>query len=157
MSRAISSLLPLISEHIYLGLTDGIKDNASVHLADFPVLDEIKVDKKLVSTMDQIQDICSTALFIRSAENIRVRLPLSTLKIITEQSDDFKKFDDLIKDEINIKSIVYDNDLVNNADQKLSINFPILGKRLPQKMKDIIKLSKQGEWKFDGKRSNNSR
>ena len=150
MSRAISSLLPLISEHIYLGLTDGIKDNASVHLTDFPVLDEIKIDKKLVSTMDQVQDICSTALFIRSAENIRVRLPLSTLKIITEQSDDFKKFDDLIKDEINIKSIVYDNDLVNNADKKLSINFPILGKRLPQKMKDIIKLSKQGEWKFDG-------
>ncbi len=150
MSRAISSLLPLISEHIYLGLTDGTKNNASVHLTDFPVLDEIKIDKKLVSTMDHVQDICSTALFIRSAENIRVRQPLSTLKIITEQSDDFKKFDDLIKDEINIKSIIYDNDLVNNADKKLSINFPILGKRLPQKMKDIIKLSKQGEWKFDG-------
>jgi isoleucyl-tRNA synthetase len=150
MSRAVSSLLPLIAEHIYLGLTDGTKDNASVHLADFPVLDEIKVDKKLVSTMDQVQDICSAALFIRSAENIRVRQPLSTLKIITERSDDFKKFDDLIKDEINIKSIVYDNDLANNADQKLLINFPILGRRLPQKMKDIIKLSKQGEWEFGG-------
>ena len=150
MSRAISSLLPLISEHIYLALTDGKKNNASVHLTDFPVLDEIEVDQELVSIMDQVQDICSTALFIRSSENIRVRLPLSTLKIITEQSDKFKRFDELIKDEINVKAIIYDNDLANNADQKLSINFPVLGKRLPQKMKDIIKLSKQGQWEFNG-------
>jgi len=150
MSRAISSLLPLISEHIYLALTDGRKNNASVHLTDFPVLDEIEVDQELVNIMDQVQDICSTALFIRSSENIRVRLPLSTLKIITEQSDKFKKFEELIKDEINIKTVIYDNDLASNADQKLSINFPLLGKRLPQKMKDIINLSKQGQWEFNG-------
>jgi isoleucyl-tRNA synthetase len=151
MSRAMSSLLPLISEHIYLGLTDGRKNNESVHLTSFPTVDEIRVDEELVSVMDQVQDICSTALFIRSAENIRVRQPLATLKIISEQSDLFKDFEDLIQDEINVKSIVYSNDLANNADQKLSINFPILGKRLPKKMKDIIKLSKQGLWEFDGK------
>lgn len=150
MSRAISSLLPLISEHIYLGLTDGRKNIESVHLTDFPILNEININEELVNIMDQVQDICSTALFIRSAENIRVRQPLATLKIITEESNNFKEFEDLIKDEINVKTIIYDNDLANNADQELSINFPILGKRLPQKMKDIIKLSKQGEWKFDG-------
>lgn len=150
MSRAISPLLPLIAEHIYLALTGGKQNNTSVHLADFPILEEIETDQELVGIMDQVQDICSTALFIRSSENIRVRLPLSTLKIITEQSDKFKNFEELIKDEINVKTIIYDNDLANNADQKLSINFPVLGKRLPQKMKDIIKLSKQGQWKFNG-------
>jgi len=150
MSKAMSSLLPLISEHIYLGLTNGRTNNESVHLTDFPTLDQIKIDEDLVNVMDQVQDICSTALFIRNAENIRVRQPLSTLKIITQESDVFKEFEDLIKDEINVKTISYENDLANNADQKLSINFPILGKRLPKKMKDIIKLSKQGQWAFDG-------
>jgi isoleucyl-tRNA synthetase len=150
MSRAMSSLLPLISEHIYLGLINGRDSKESVHLTDFPVLDKIQIDQELVSIMDQVQDICSTALFIRNAENVRVRQPLSTLKIITNESSKFKEFDYLIKDEINVKSIIYDNDLAHNADQKLSINFPMLGKRLPHKMKDIISLSKQGKWSLNG-------
>ena len=149
MSMAMSSLLPLISENIYLGLTGGAKE--SVHLEDFPKLNEITADENLVKVMDQVLDICSSALFIRSAENIRVRQPLSELKIITEDSDLFKDFEDLIKDEINVKSIVYSNDLSSFADKKLSIKFPVLGKRLPKKMKEIIGLSKQGKWEeIDG-------
>jgi isoleucyl-tRNA synthetase len=147
MTKAMSSLLPLISENIYLGLTGKDKFN-SVHLEDFPNLDSVHIDSDLVDIMDQVLDICSIALFIRSEENIRVRQPLASLKIIADNSLIFEKFEDLIKDEINVKSIIYSDDLKNNADLKLSINFPILGKRLPQKMKDIIKLSKDGEWKY---------
>jgi isoleucyl-tRNA synthetase len=152
MSRAMSSLLPLISEHIYLGLVGNESGKDSVHLADFPVLDEIKVDSELVQVMDQVLDICSTALFIRSSENIRVRQPLASLTIIAKNSDQFKNFEELIQDEINVKSIVYNNELAKYADEKLSINFPVLGKRLPAKMKDIISSSKQGKWELvDGK------
>ena len=147
MTKAMSSLLPLISENIYLGLTAKDTGN-SVHLENFPNLDGVKVDSGLVDVMDQVLDICSIALFIRSEENIRVRQPLASLKIIADNSLMFEEFEDLIKDEINVKSIIYSNDLKNNADLKLSINFPILGKRLPQKMKDIIKLSKEGQWKY---------
>ena len=152
MTKAMSSLLPLISEHIYLGLTGNESKKDSVHLTDFPILDKIIVDAELVHIMDQVLDICSTALFIRNAENIRVRQPLANLKIITENSVVFKAFEDLIKEEINLKSISYSDDLINNADKKLSINFPVLGKRLPQKMKEIISLSKQGKWQHDGNR-----
>jgi len=150
ITKAMSSLLPLISEHIYLGLTGNESKENSVHLTNFPILDKITVDTELVHVMDQVLDICSTALFIRNAENIRVRQPLASLKIITENSGAFKVFEDLIKDEINVKSISYSNDLINNADKKLSINFPVLGKRLPQKMKEIIALSKQEKWQHDG-------
>ncbi len=152
VTKSLSALLPLIAEHIYLGLTDGADKTGSVHLADFPDVSEIKEDLQLVETMDQVLDICSTALFIRSEENIRVRQPMATLKIITEDSDQFKAFDELIKDEINVKNIEYNNDLSSHAKQKLSIKFPVLGKRLPAKMKDIIAASKQGAWQYeDGK------
>ena len=150
MTRAMSSLLPLISEKIYLGLTGSDKVGGSVHLTDFPDLVELEVDQELVKTMDLVLDICSSALFIRSAENIRVRQPLQLLSIITENSLIFQEFEELIKDELNVKSIVYRNDLASCADLKLSINFPILGKRLPAKMKDIIAASKQGKWKVRG-------
>lgn len=146
MTRAMSSLLPLISEHIYLGLTDGRKTGTSVHLTEFPKLDAIKIDQELTNVMDLVLDICSSALFIRSRENIRVRQPLQSLLIITDNSEIFKDFEELIKDEINVKSISYSNDLTIHADLKLSINFQALGKRLPGKMKEIIAASKQGKW-----------
>ena len=89
MTKAMSSLLPLIAEHIYLGLNPSEK---SVHLTNFPKLEEIKIEHELVAVMDQVLDICSTALFIRSAENIRVRQPLAMIKIITENSSKFHDF-----------------------------------------------------------------
>jgi len=150
MSKAMSPLLPLISEEIYLGLTGGKSSGASVHLTDFPKLNKIEIDESLVVIMDQVLDICSSSLFIRNTENIRVRQPLAEIKIITPNVVDFKIFEDLIKDEINVKSITYSNDLENYATQKLVINFPLLGKRLPNKMKEIIASSRKNEWRIEG-------
>jgi isoleucyl-tRNA synthetase len=149
MMESMSSLMPLISEHIYLALTDGKKLEDSVHLRDFPNLDKAVFDQDLVIVMDQILDICSSGLFIRNTENIRVRQPLASLKIISHNSEKFKDFEDLIKDEINVKEIEYSQDVTKYADLKLSINFQVLGKRLPEKMKDIIAAQKQGQWKIE--------
>lgn len=148
MMKAISSLLPLISENIYRSLTGG----PSVHLEDFPNVDSIEIEENLVKAMDQVLDICNAALFIRSEENIRVRQPLSKLVIHLDGVDDgtydnyIKHFEDLIKDEVNVKSIIYQEDVKEYADLKLSINFPLLGKRLPEKMKEIIAATKSGNW-----------
>lgn len=147
MTKAMSSLLPLISENIYLGLGG---DNKSVHLTDFPTLGEVTADLGLIEVMDLVLDICTAALFLRSEENIRVRQPLAKLDIIIQDSDKLKDFEDIIKDEINVKEISFSNDLSSHADQKLVINFPILGKRIPEKMKEIISASRQNQWKIDG-------
>lgn len=148
MCRAMSSLMPLITEEIYISLTG----EQSVHLTDFPRLDEIDIDQALVKNMDQVLDICSSALFIRSSQNIRVRQPLTRLTIITTEVYGFEEFEDLIRDEINVKSIDYRKDLEGYASLKLSINFPTLGKRLPTRVKDIIAASKIGQWKVEGDR-----
>ncbi|WP_341791272.1 isoleucine--tRNA ligase [Rickettsia endosymbiont of Gonocerus acuteangulatus] len=171
MAIAMSSLVPLISEAIYLGLYchpresgdpekpecldsrlrgNDIKvvrdDGLSVHLCDYPDLSKFEINSELVDTMDTVLDICSHSLFIRSSENARVRQPLSSITIISKNNDKLKDFEDLIKDEINVKSVIYRDDLENYAVKKLSINFPLLGKRLPTKMKDIIAASKKNEW-----------
>lgn len=154
MTKAMSSLLPLISENIYRSLTSGL----SVHLEDFPNVDRIKIEENLVKAMDQVLDICNAALFIRSEENIRIRQPLSKLLVHLEGIDEgtydnyIKHFEDLIKDEVNIKSIIYQEDVKEYADLKLSINFPLLGKRLPEKMKEIIAATKSGNWHEAGKK-----
>ena len=176
MAIAMSALVPMISEAIYLGLhntviprldygisgdkpgaqdpiiksRDGIRgcrnDNLSVHLCNYPNLSNFEVNHELVATMDTVLDICSNSLFIRSNENVRVRQPLASITIISKHNDKLKDFEDLIKDEINVKAIIYRDDLENYATTKLSLNFPMLGKRLPYKMKEIIAASKKGEW-----------
>lgn len=150
--RAGSSLLPMIFEEIYLGLYGNKKDgNLSLHLSDFPDHNKIPLDKNLVKTMDMVLEICNAGLFIRSSENIRVRQPIRSIAIVTKNSRDVELFDDLIKDELNVKSVIYEEDISKYADLKLSINFPLVGKRLANKMKDIIAANKNGDWKIDGK------
>ena len=146
MCRSMSSLLPLIAEEIYRGINN---ESESVHLMDFPNLAECKIDHELVQVMDQILDICNSALFIRSSENIRVRQPLASITIITKNRSDFRNFEELIIDEINVKSVVYSDKLEDYADKKLSINFPIVGKRLPHKMKEIITAAKSDLWSLE--------
>lgn len=143
MCRAMSSLLPLISEAIYQGLLL----DTSVHLTSFPDILSLKhADSDLVKDMDKILEICQTGLFIRNTQNIRVRQPLKAITIVMKDHGNIQRFEDLIKDELNIQSIEYASDLEKYASLKLSINFPVLGKRLPHKMKEIIGASKSGKW-----------
>ncbi|RYE06525.1 MAG: isoleucine--tRNA ligase [Rickettsiaceae bacterium] len=145
ISRAMSPLLPLLSEVIYLGITRNKDKGDSVHLTSFPTTN-IQVDDNLTQTMDLVLDICSCALFVRNNQNIRTRQPLNKIIIVTKKVKDLEIFTDIIKDEINIKSVIYKEDLENYADVKLNINFPVLGKRLPNKIKEIIASVKAGDW-----------
>lgn len=145
MSKAMSPLLPLVSEAIYLGLNTSSVDN-SVHLQNFPIVSAIEVDQDLIDRMDQVLDICSTALFIRQVHNLRVRQPLAKILIVTDNGLQLKEFEALIQDEINVKFVEYSDSLSDFANEKLAINFPILAQRLPSKVKEIIAAVKEKSW-----------
>ncbi|HJD54920.1 MAG TPA: isoleucine--tRNA ligase [Rickettsia endosymbiont of Proechinophthirus fluctus] len=142
LDKAISG----VSHKIATALSVPCNDAISVHLCNYPTLSDFEINHELVATMDNVLDICSNSLFIRSTENIRVRQPLASIAIISKHNNNLKDFEDLIKDEINVKAVIYRDDLENYASKKLSINFPMLGKRLPHKMKEIIAASKKGKW-----------
>lgn len=151
MMKASSSLIPMLSEYIYLGLTkDSVDKEESVHLTYFPSLDEIVIDKDLVKRMDLVHCICSTALFIRNKENVRIRQPLSELQIICKDYENFVNLEDLIKEEVNVKSVKYSKELEEYANFKLVINFPVLGKRIPHRIKEIIRHVKNNNWMKQG-------
>ena len=159
MCRAAAPLLPLTLEEIYKNLTG----EESVHLATFPTTRhprergdpgqhgktlEIPAqggDDGKIRQMDYIREICNAALSIRNVENIRVRQPLKSLTIFGNMIE-IDKLENIIKDEINVGNIIYKGQSADTK-YKLEINFPVLGKRLPEKMKQIIAASKKGEWK----------
>ena len=154
MCRAAAPLLPLTLENIYKGLTG----RESVHLEDFPIRTKqadstdalVMTTNAVVANMDIVRNACNAAHAIRNATRNRVRQPLASMTVVAAQLTELQKnkdIVDLIKDEVNVKSIVWESDVSRYATLKLSINNPILGKRVPEKMKQIIPASKKGEWK----------
>lgn len=144
MCVALSPLVPMIAEEVFRGLNN--HQVSSVHLQNYPDVSVIDEAFELTKTMDLVRDICNTALSIRNAENIRVRQPLQSLTIVKGELGQLESFNDIIRDEINVKEIIYQQNISEVADLTLKIHFPVLGKRLPAKMKDIIAASKQGQW-----------
>ncbi|WP_236869969.1 isoleucine--tRNA ligase [Candidatus Bandiella numerosa] len=148
--RAIAPLLPMISEAIFLNLDN---DSSSVHLEKFPNLDAYLYNKSLVLNMEKVRDACTTALRIRNDQKIRIRQPLSKVTFIgvtdSSLSEELKQ---LVLDEINVKSWANlgKEEITKYADYKIKINFSVLAKRLPEKIKEIITANKSGDWKIVG-------
>jgi isoleucyl-tRNA synthetase len=126
-----------------------------VHLCDFPdvlIQKYFYEDSDLIRKMDRLQNICNAALSIRNKENIRVRQPLAELVYYGGTSGQVldienPQFIEILKDEINVKSVRIGMGMSIQGEYKLKLNNQILGKRLPEKMKQIIPASKQGQWK----------
>jgi len=144
--KVAAPLLPLITEEIYISLTG----KESVHLGSVPDYNIIPFDNVIIEKMDYIRQICSAALAIRNTENIRIRMPLSSLQVVGKNAEIIFEFEDLIKDELNVKQILTSSNIEEIANFKLKINFPVLGKRLPTKVKDVIAASKTNEWRKEG-------
>jgi isoleucyl-tRNA synthetase len=140
--RAISPLLPLVCEEIYRGLTG----KASVHLSDWPTELDGCADAKLVAEMDRVRDICSAALSLRAAQNIRVRQPLAELVVAGSQISQLEPYLDLIADEVNVKRVRLSHEIDDYATFRLQVNARAIGPRLGGETKSVIKASKQGEW-----------
>jgi isoleucyl-tRNA synthetase len=125
-------------------------DFNSVHLQDFPDVAGIDVDNDLVEEMDLVQSICSVALFLRDKQNLRVRLPLKSIKIIGNDIGNLEKYSFLISDEINVKNVFFEENLEEVADFVLEVNLKILGAKYGEKLKEIMAGVKNKTWIKDG-------
>jgi len=108
ISVLIAPFLPFISEEIYQNLK-GEKEKESVHLLNFPKPDKKLVNKELEKKMKTIREIVALALAERAKAGIKVRQPLARLKI---KDLKFKLRDELlelIKEEVNIKEVIFDS------------------------------------------------
>ena len=125
----------------------------SVHLQKLPNLDEYVVDEKLIDTMDKVRAICSLALSIRDKNNLRVRLPLNKITVISNENNNLKEYSSIIVDEINVKNIEFLDNVNSFATKKITLNFSKIGSKVGSKMPELIKASKNGDWEItdDGK------
>ncbi len=94
---------PFLADYLYRDLTG--KD--SVHLSDYPEVDQEYINDKVEDEMKKVREIAANALSERAKAGIKVRQPLSTLKIKEELCEGVI---DVLKDEINVKNVVSSED-----------------------------------------------
>ena len=144
VSRVLAPLAPLTAEEIWRGLTGG----RSVHLTDWPSADGFPADRELVASMDAIRDVASAALSLRKAKGLRVRLPLAALTVATAESSALASFGDLLSDEVNVKDVVFTDDVAAYCEQVLTVVPRALGPRVGKQVQQVIQAVKKGEWEL---------
>jgi isoleucyl-tRNA synthetase len=145
LTRVIAPLLPLVAEEIHAGL-HGREAASSVHLTDWPDVDELPADDDLVSTMDLVRDVCSATLSIRKAHQRRVRLPLEAVTVASVDAHRLADFVDVIADEVNVRRVDLTDDVASVATQRLQLVPARLGPRLGQDVQQVIRAHKAGDW-----------
>ncbi len=140
--RTVAPLLPLTTEAVWRGLTGG----RSVHLCDWPLVDELPADPALVTAMDRVRQVCSSALSLRKAHKLRVRLPLAKLIVAAEDVDALRPFADIIRDEVNVKSVEFTTDVAAYGTFEVAVNARVAGPRLGRDVQKVIKAVKAGDW-----------
>lgn len=129
--KVIAPFAPFMAEKIYQNLGNfssraklitGYGKN-SVHLESWPRADKKMIDKNLLKQMQETRKICSLGLEARQKAGIKVRQPLALLKIKSQISN--LKFNkellDLIKDELNVKEIIFDKNIVSDIELDIKI------------------------------------
>jgi isoleucyl-tRNA synthetase len=158
VTRLTAPLLPLVSEAIYRGMhhtDDGEPSQAdaptpsSVHLTDWPTVDELPAFDELVDSMDFVRDVCSSALSVRKAHQRRVRLPLDSVTVAAPDADRLRAFVDLIADEVNVRRVELTTDMAAVASEQLHLVPAKLGPRLGKDVQTVIRAHKLGDWSVE--------
>jgi len=143
-----SPIAPFFMDRLFLDLNSvsGNFSETSVHLVDFPEVEEDLIDKALEERQDMAQKISSMALGLRRKVKIRVRQPLNKIMIpILDESivPQLEAVKDIIISEINVKDIEFITDTTGILVKKIKPNFKTLGPKHGKIMKQIAAIVNQ--------------
>ena len=140
-SKTMAPVLPFICEQIYQGLVE--EEDTSIHYENYPVADNNLINTQLEKEISTAKDI------IRSARNIRLNVempnkqPLRSLKIVTNDTslqNELKNVEHIILNELNVKEIIFENNISEWVKYICKPNYQELGPKLG---KDVNKLKSE--------------
>ncbi|MBP2632691.1 MAG: Isoleucyl-tRNA synthetase, partial [Firmicutes bacterium] len=120
--------VPFITEEIYQNLVVRLnpEEPESVHLCRWPGYDEKLVDRQLETEMELTYKICGLGRSARNVANIKNRQPLSKMLLSTKNLPEY--YIDIIKEELNIKSVEVNANMADYVSYTVKPNSPVLGK-----------------------------
>ena len=138
--KAAAPMVPFITESIYRNLVCSVDKNApiSVHLADFPTANEAWIDPAFEDNMEVVLEVVTLGRAARNAANIKNRQPVGQMyvKAAHELPDFFVK---IIEDELNIKEVIFRDDMSDFLAYHVKPNFHVLGPKVGKQMGAVKK------------------
>ncbi len=123
LAKLIAPITPFISEELYRNLTNG----KSVHLSDYPTVNEKLINKEIEEKMDLVRNLISIGRMAREAAKIKVRQPISEVIIDGKNETILKDLVNLIEEELNVKKVVFEKDLSKYMNFTIKPNFKVAG------------------------------
>lgn len=122
--KLIAPICPFLSEEMYQKLTG----EESVHLSDYPKATKKFINEKLEEKMDLVIELISSARNIREDAKIKVRQPISEVIFESKYEKLLNDFEDLFKEELNVKNVVWESDMSKYVSMEFKPNFKEVGK-----------------------------
>ena len=133
LSKICAPIIPYTTEELYRNLTG----ETSVHLSDFPKYNEELINSEIEEKMDLVRDLISLGRNAREESKIKVRQPISEVIIDGKNKDIIGDLVELIKEELNVKEVIFKDDLSEFMILTVKPNFKEVGKTLGSKMKEF--------------------
>ena len=141
--KAAAPMIPFMTESIYRNLVCSIDKQApeSVHLCDFPKVNEAHIDKELEKNMGEVLEIVVLGRAARNEANIKNRQPIGNMyvKAPVVLPDFYKQ---IVEEELNVKHVVFKDDMEAYLTYSFKPQFRVLGPKVGKKMGAIQKALK---------------
>ena len=143
-SKLLAPSMPFIAEDLYGKITGGL-EKESVHLESWPeyfVREFTEDEVNILENMKETRHVVSLGLETRAKSGMKVRQPLLSLKVKSKTLEGKEDFLELIRDEINVKEIIFDDGIANDVELDLNITRELKEEGM---VRDLIRRSRNCE------------
>ena len=157
LTKIIAPFTPFIAEDIKTRMHKTQKAGTeSVHLHDWPKADKKLFDKELEKEMEKVREIIAAGLALRKEKQIKVRQPLAKLTVKKLRNLEIEKLrnelDDLIKDELNVKEVIYNESQKEDIVLDTELTQPLIYEGYVRElMRQIQDMRKEAKYRLDDK------
>ena len=129
--KAAAPMIPFMTESIYQNLVCGLDKSApeSIHLCDFPAVNEQWIDADLEAKMDELLQIVVLGRACRNNANIKNRQPIGKMYVKAEGEELPAYYQEIIADELNVKEVVFTQDVKDFSSYSFKPQLRTLGRR----------------------------
>ena len=149
ISKISAPMIPFMADDIYRNLVGSVDRTApvSVHLCSFPEADVSMIDEKLEADMETVVDIVVLGRAARNGANIKNRQPLRAI-YVGSKSRLQEYYADIIRDELNVKDVIFEDDLSDLTSYSFKPNLKTVGPKYGKLLGEIRNILQDPA--FDG-------
>ncbi len=150
VTKLIAPFVPFLAETLWRHLSDPFSDRVlkSVHLCDYPTPIAERIDDGLSQSMKLLREIASLGRAARAEAKLKVRLPLSRVEVVLKDDSQIawlKHHDELVREELNVKSVEYTTDGDQYVQYTVVPNFKLLGPKVGKRVPAVKKALQEAD------------